>query len=149
MDCSTAATLARELMNAHGIDVPFGWNRRSKTFGVTTFVGGVPVSIELSSLFVAINEESEVRDVILHEIAHAKVGVLAGHGWMWKIVARAIGANPDRHCGDGVKVPLLAFVAPCTCGHVHTHARIPKRNHRCRYTKQTLTYERARSEGKA
>lgn len=150
MERLAAAALARELMNAHGTgDVPFGWHKKSRSFGTTTFVAGKAVLIQLSLRFVEINSEPEVRDTILHEIAHARAGIAAGHGWAWKSVARSLGANPDRHCGDGVNVPLLAFVAPCTCGHVHTHARMPRRKLICRYTRQALTYERARSEVKA
>ncbi len=36
----------------------------------------------------------QVRDTVLHEIAHAIAGPEAGHGPLWKATARRIGATP-------------------------------------------------------
>ena len=38
--------------------------------------------------------EAEIRDTILHEIAHALAGPEARHGARWKAIARRIDATP-------------------------------------------------------
>ena len=43
----------------------------------------------------------EVKDTILHEIAHALAVARAGHGPAWKTVARRIGATPKAHAEEG------------------------------------------------
>ena len=49
--------------------------------------------------------DAEIRDTILHEIAHALAGPEARHGPEWKATARRIGATPARtstNAGDVV-----------------------------------------------
>ena len=38
--------------------------------------------------------KEQIRDTVLHEIAHAIAGREAGHGPLWKVTARRIGATP-------------------------------------------------------
>ena len=45
--------------------------------------------------------EEEIRDTVLHEIAHAIAGPEAGHGPLWKATARRIGATPRAKTYDG------------------------------------------------
>lgn len=52
--------------------------------------------ISVSAILSSLNSEAEVRDTILHEIAHALAGHEAGHGARWKYIARAIGCNAKR-----------------------------------------------------
>ena len=56
-------------------------------------------TIELSVFLVDRNGPEEVRDTILHEIAHALVGPGHGHDAVWKRQCIEIGARPVR-CGD-------------------------------------------------
>ena len=37
---------------------------------------------------------AEIRDTVLHEIAHALVGPEARHGPEWKAIAKRLGATP-------------------------------------------------------
>ena len=37
--------------------------------------------------------QEQIRDTVLHEIAHAIAGYEAGHGPLWKVTARRIGAT--------------------------------------------------------
>lgn len=55
-----------------------------------------PRIIGLSRHYVRANDADEVRDTILHEIAHALAGPDAGHGPRWKRIARALGCSTDR-----------------------------------------------------
>lgn len=102
MKLSEAATLARNLITAHGFPhVKFAFNRRKNALGVCRYSAATrqAVSIELSEHWVPHLSESEVRDTILHEIAHAMTPG-AHHGPEWKAAARKVGANPKRTAED-------------------------------------------------
>lgn len=53
--------------------------------------------IEISQFHLT-SPATEIRNTILHEIAHALVGPAAGHGPVWKAKAREIGCTGER-CG--------------------------------------------------
>lgn len=132
MDRADAQNMARTLMNEHGLErVSFGFDNCRTRMGVAHFLGGVCHLIELSGPLVELNAADLVRNTILHEIAHAKAGVHAGHGYEWKRVAQAIGCTGDRCCPpDVVKVPGK-YIAKCPgCGDVRHAYRLPKRNGR-------------------
>lgn len=76
----------------------------------TTAVG--ECYIGLSSYFVLVNEEKEIRDTILHEIAHALTPG-HGHGFYWKKACKIIGAIPERLADENVKSPPTKYVAVC------------------------------------
>ena len=71
MDLPSAGRLAEALLQQHGL-AGAGWtfrfNQRKRSLGLCNFTHR---RIELSAPFVARNPEAEVRDVLLHEIAHA------------------------------------------------------------------------------
>ena len=57
--------------------------------------------ITLSKWYAELNEEDDVEDTILHEIAHALSFIRygregKGHGRLWRKVCREIGATPER-----------------------------------------------------
>ena len=97
MKTADALTLAQKLVAQHGfghLDVTISKSKRA--LGRCFFMLGKPVRIDLSSYWVNHLNEHEVRDTILHEIAHAIAGHEAGHGATWKAAARQVGANPNR-----------------------------------------------------
>ena len=146
MDWNDAATLARTLMNEHGLElVPFQFNNRKRSAGTTFFQYGKVLRIELSRPVVDPNPLELVRDTILHEIAHALVGHAAGHSWVWKLKAREIGANTERCCGDNIVTPPGKYQATCSCkiGVHHVH-RMPKRRLVCRFTRLPLNFQKVR-----
>ena len=137
MDWSEAVSLARSLMIQHGVGhLPLLQSRARTVAGATTFavrkVGGVVVeanakSIELSRPIVELNPREVVHDVVLHEIAHAKAGFEAGHGLAWRAAAIAVGARPERCCGEGVVAPTGKYTATCACaGRIHSVHRLPR-----------------------
>lgn len=79
----------------------FDWNKRKSALGVCNFR---KKTIYLSEYFLGRIPDDEIKDTILHEIAHALAFIEykhAGHGWQWKLVCRRIGAKPDRtHKGE-------------------------------------------------
>jgi predicted SprT family Zn-dependent metalloprotease len=80
----------------------------------------------LSIYFASLNSADEVRDTVLHELAHALAGKAAGHGPHWKAICLKIGARPLR-CGANVVMPAGRWKAICPgCGRLHTRYRRPK-----------------------
>ena len=57
--------------------------------------------IKISRDYAKINEEERMVNTLLHEIAHALAGPYAGHGPLWKKVARMIGSNGQRLASPG------------------------------------------------
>jgi predicted SprT family Zn-dependent metalloprotease len=116
--------LALERMAAHGLhEWSFGFNRRKRTLGVCFFHRR---TIELSMPFVERNGPDEIRDTVLHEIAHALVGPGHGHDAVWKRKCLEVGAKPVR-CGQA-EMPEGCWQARCKgCGQRFHWHRKPKR----------------------
>ncbi len=60
------------------------------------------------------NSWEEIEDTLLHEVAHA-LAPGEGHNYIWKTIARSIGANPTR-CYDSATVKSAAkynYVMEC------------------------------------
>lgn len=111
-----AEQLARALMQEHGV-IDQGWDfqwsngkrrmgeasirqKRDRKTGKTTTVK----TIRLSKHLVAMNPEPIVRDVILHEIAHALAGLENGHNHIWRAACKKVGAKPQRLADKTVQV---------------------------------------------
>lgn len=88
---------ARLKMDEYSLnDWQFGWDHARRRLGVCRLQ---KKTITLSTHFVRANLEAphEIRDTILHEIAHALAWTLHGdrsHGQQWKAICREIGAVP-------------------------------------------------------
>lgn len=107
MDITSAATLARSLMVEHGVgSVSFGFHsypaERIGLKGCTIFVPikvanaikWIATDITLSYEYTLVLPEDEVRNIILHEIAHVKAGRYAGHGPAWETECFKLGIQP-------------------------------------------------------
>ena len=104
MNIREAESLVYKYMAKH--DLPdewlFRWQNKKGALGTCSYNNK---EIRLSKWYVELNDEAEVRDTILHEIAHAlsyerhgSKGI--GHGRLWKSICREIGAIP-RACSKG------------------------------------------------
>lgn len=70
--------------------------------------------ISVSKSFMQYASEAEIRDTVLHEVAHAIAGKRAGHGFIWQKVAREIGCNATR-CGENPEGrPKGRYTAECS-----------------------------------
>jgi len=133
MNTNDAARLARDLMNQHGLT---GWyfqfDRAKTRFGQCSHSRR---RISLSEPLVLVNDEHQVRDTILHEIAHALAGPHAGHGPAWRTVCRQIGADPSR-CVDSATIatPPAPYVVVCeNCGPVAPRHKRPRPGQKWRH----------------
>ncbi len=124
MELPAAAQLARQLMKQHGLAPQwrFEFDRAIVRFGQCNWR---KKRITLSAKLVLLNSEAEVRDTILHEIAHA-LAPASGHGPKWKRIAKSIGCNAKRCFGHEVAVPIAKYTGICpTCRRrIHRNRRL-------------------------
>ncbi len=122
MNTAQAEKLATKLMHEHGLtDWTFRFDNAVSRFGLCSYR---KKEISLSKQLVELNSEAEVRDVILHEIAHAIAPKGEGHGRVWKETALAIGCSPTRIFSNKVNTPERKYTATCkSCGRVTYYHR--------------------------
>jgi predicted SprT family Zn-dependent metalloprotease len=121
--------LARQLMEQHGLsDWEFGLNSNVRRAGVCHYPHGCNRGrIELSAYFAERNSEAEIRDTLLHEIAHALVGPDQAHNAVWRAKCVEIGARPERCYGESVKMPRGPWRAICpSCQTEYDRHRAPR-----------------------
>lgn len=93
MNLYAARYLACRLLKEHGLhEWGFAFDHARRRFGCCRFQ---LKRITLSRPLTFLNSEEQVRETILHEIAHALTPG-DGHGVKWKAVCRRIGAKPVR-----------------------------------------------------
>ena len=106
MNRNDARRLAEQTMGEYGL-IHDGWtfqfDRAKNRFGQCRYRTR---TISLSGPLTDLNDEAEVNDTILHEIAHALVGRGKGHGPEWRAMAVEVGARPERcFSADDVEMP--------------------------------------------
>lgn len=140
MDVAAADRMARALIAEH-LDPapPFAFDTSVKRAGACHYTRDratraiTLTRITMSRQLVALWPEDEVRDVVLHEIAHALAGHAAAHGPRWQQVARRIGAKPETTYESALPSVDLPWVATCPgCGKVVQMTRAPKGNRSCK-----------------
>lgn len=119
MNLDAAEVLATSLIYKHLEDDNgdvwwvFEWDQAIRRFGATHFRDK---RITLSERLTFLNSEDQVRDTILHEIAHALAGPNEGHGKVWKVLAKSIGCSGERcYSSADVVKPRPKFVGTCKC----------------------------------
>ncbi|NHA66822.1 SprT-like domain-containing protein [Phycicoccus flavus] len=129
MEVGHAVALGRRLLREHGLE---GWTvvaDRAKTRAGVCRFGRREIGI--SGPLTALHPEEEVRDTLLHEIAHALVGPEHGHDAVWRATAVRIGCSGERCVSpDAPRVPG-DWVGRCPAGHEKTRHRAPTRLASC------------------
>jgi predicted SprT family Zn-dependent metalloprotease len=131
--------MARQLMDEHGLT---GWrvelDNAKRRAGVCRFGERV---IGLSAPLTELHTEDEVRDTVLHEIAHALVGPAHGHDALWRATAVRIGCSGKR-CTDADSARVAgAWVGVCPAGHVKDRHRRPERVMSCGTCSRTFSVD--------
>lgn len=129
MEITPALSLGRRLLREHGLEHWTVTTDRAKTrAGVCRFAGR---TISLSAPLTRLHDEAEVRDTILHEIAHALVGPAHGHDGVWRAKAMAIGCSGERTVPTHAPTVDGPWRGECPNGHVSTRHRRPTRVQSC------------------
>lgn len=123
MEMTEAASMARMFMDRYGLsEWRLDFDRARRRAGVTKYIDH---TISLSSLIVPLCTAEQVRDTVLHEIAHALVGPECGHGPVWKQMAVMVGASPRATARD-MPTPPAPWVGLCPEGHRIERFRRPR-----------------------
>lgn len=130
MEIGAAREMARGLMDEHGLQ---GWqlifDRAKRRAGVCR---PGQRTIGLSRPLTELHDVAQVRDTVLHEIAHALAGPGVGHGPAWRAIAASIGAVPERCLPTEAGTIPGDWVGTCPAGHSIDRHRRPTRVSSCR-----------------
>lgn len=138
---------ARALMTAHGVgSLGFEFDNAKRRLGATHTlrIGNTVLAkkITLSKHYAAILPADEIRDVILHEIAHA---LTPGHGHdaVWRNACRKVGAKPNRCAAPSARptAPIEGRCPECDVK-VSEHHRMPRAVYVHRTCRTKLVYVR-------
>ena len=99
MELTSVQLLANRLLKDHELDKKgwrFKFDRAKRRAGSCRFF---EKEITLAKAYAEQEELKEIKNTILHEIAHALVGPKHGHNEIWKQKALEIGCDAERcHC---------------------------------------------------
>jgi len=129
MEREDAARLARGLMAEHGLSGwTFRFDRARRRAGLCRYDRR---EISLSGPLAELYDEADVREVVLHEVAHALAGARHGHDAVWRATARSIGSTGRRVVRDDSPEVQGDWVGRCPAGHRVTRFRRPQRPQAC------------------
>ena len=130
MELRAAYELAVSLIDQHGLT---GWrvdfDTAKRRAGVCRYEKRV---IGLSAPLTRLHDEMEVRDTVLHEIAHALVGASQGHNETWRQTAVSIGCSGTRCVPEDAPRVEGDWLGVCPAGHAMDRHRRPDRVLLCR-----------------
>ncbi len=129
MDLRAALALADGLLAEHGLHDWTATLDRAKTrAGACRFAAR---QVSLSGPLTRLHSEREVRDTILHEIAHALVGPGHQHDAVWRATALRIGCSGERCVSPDAPRVQGDWVGTCPAGHQRHRHRRPQRPQSC------------------
>ena len=130
MEREDIISLANQLMEEHGL-IERGWrfifNYLKSTVGQCCYRDK---TISFSYYFMEMSTD-KIKDILLHEIAHALVPIGVGHGPEWKQMARSIGCSANRTTKTGI-VEHKKYLYYCpNCGKTIGFSRRLRRERSC------------------
>lgn len=136
MDLDDARRMGRALMDRHGLG---HWQL---VFDNAKTRAGIcrPArrQIGLSRAITVLHTEAEVRDTLLHEVAHALVGAEHGHDAVWRAKALQIGCTGERCVSPESARPPAPWTGTCPAGHTTSRHRRPTRVVTCGQCSRTF-----------
>lgn len=139
MNLYAARDLAVSLLRQHGLhEWTFRFDHARRRFGACRYA---QKAITLSRHLTFLNGDEQVRDTILHEIAHALAGPRHGHDAVWRATARRIGCSGQRCSSADAPRVEGDWVGTCAAGHRITRHRRPERPGSCRTCSPTFSAE--------
>lgn len=114
MNIQDAEKIARELMAKHLDDSwTLAFNSKLTALGQCNYT---QKKILLSKPLTEVNNEQILREVVLHEIAHALTPSWAGHNSTWKEKCLEIGGTGKKY-GNREAYIIFTYVGTCPNGH--------------------------------
>lgn len=114
MNIQDAEKIARELMAKHLDDSwTLAFNSKLTALGQCNYT---QKKILLSKPLTEVNNEQILREVVLHEIAHALTPSWAGHNSIWKEKCLEIGGTGKKY-GNREAYIIFTYVGTCPNGH--------------------------------
>lgn len=114
--------MAKDLFLKHGLEWDLGFDQAKRRLGACHFD---KKRISLSERYIKIATPEQIINTLLHEIAHALVGVGHGHNHIWRRTAQTIGCDGSRVSSIACFTPPK-WVADCKCGIGHNRYKKPK-----------------------
>jgi RimJ/RimL family protein N-acetyltransferase/predicted SprT family Zn-dependent metalloprotease len=114
-----------ELKMAEHLDVQlwsFKWDNAKRRAGLCNYRDK---TISISTYHAEVHSIDETMQVVLHEIAHALCGKVAGHGKKWLATAKSIGYRAEKFTGKEIAEQFAPWVGLCPAGHEHYRYRKP------------------------
>lgn len=114
VELNKARDLAEKLLYKHGLtNYTIVFDNATQRFGCCKVNKQI---ISLSRPLTILNSEEVVKDIILHEIAHAldyKIHRNRGHGRTWKEICMDLGTSYERCFSDEVITPKPKYITFC------------------------------------
>ena len=112
MDILKAELMARDLIKKHKVNyVSFEWTHHTRKFGECFYYKSSRKAflIQLSKPLTRLNKMAQVKETILHEIAHA---LTAGHGHdiIWQAKYKEIDGLGCKYYNDTIRLKTLGKV---------------------------------------
>jgi len=129
MDLRDVHTMATSLLRAHGLGTwHVGWDNARRRAGMCRYHTR---TISLSRPLMALYDADQVREVLLHEIAHALVGPEHHHDAVWRAKARELGGTGRRALPAETPRPPAPWLGRCPRGHEFPRYRLPRGSASC------------------
>ena len=110
--------------------------------------------IEISRVYINSPKVTEamVKNTVLHELAHAIAGHAAGHGPVWKSVAKSIGCDGERCVENFRSIESYKYILKCKHGCLDPRTRLArymkKSKFKCRRHNSVVTVFERLGKGK-
>lgn len=106
---------ARLVLDEHGLsDWTVRWDRAKRRAGCCVHARR---ELSFSATLARMYPPDTMRDVVLHEVAHALAGPRHQHDEHWRTIARELGARPQALLPADLPRPAAAWVGTCpSCG---------------------------------